>query len=355
MAGDARKWTKLRAILKLEPKRPQSSARIYLFPLYVVTPYLGKLMESFVYLHAYCAYQSPTERDRAIAQDVLQLFQLEQLPGQKLVPKLRVSVLAVLTIVAIFGMAGEALAQRILQRGMSGSDVGIIQEQLFRAGFDPNGIDNIFGRDTERAVKQFQRAHGLFPNGEVDPRTRSVLRGYTQPLTNVSSRTFWEQDIPPDPRIYDTPNSSYATNTSGRSELRRGDRGEAVRQLQRELRRRNFYFDEIDGVYGQNTQSAVASFQWTQRLPASGIADRETLAALNISLEADGNRYVVVVPGDSRQLLQQVRESGVREASPANDRRGPYIRAGRFSSRAEAESLSYRLRSRGLDARVAFF
>ena len=52
-----------------------------------------------------------------------------------------------------------------------------IQHQLARKGFDPGPIDGIWGRKTERAVRQFQAAHALLADGIVGPVTSKALFG----------------------------------------------------------------------------------------------------------------------------------------------------------------------------------
>jgi hypothetical protein len=64
---------------------------------------------------------------------------------------------------------------RTLRRGMTGEDVRELQSLLQRAGFDPGGVDGIFGAGTETAVKSFQAARGLAVDGAVGPLTLGAL------------------------------------------------------------------------------------------------------------------------------------------------------------------------------------
>jgi peptidoglycan hydrolase-like protein with peptidoglycan-binding domain len=64
----------------------------------------------------------------------------------------------------------------ILQRGSSGPDVQTLQQQLTALGFDPNGVDGIFGPGTEAAVRAFQQAQGLTVDGKVGPQTNAALQ-----------------------------------------------------------------------------------------------------------------------------------------------------------------------------------
>jgi chitosanase len=58
---------------------------------------------------------------------------------------------------------------------LSGDDVKALQAALASAGF-PNVQDGIFGAETDRALRAFQRAKGLQADGVAGPRTRSALR-----------------------------------------------------------------------------------------------------------------------------------------------------------------------------------
>src|SRR3954469_4016654 len=55
-----------------------------------------------------------------------------------------------------------------------GDDVALLQQRLLDMGFDPGRCDGIFGRQTDGAVREFQRNVGLLPDGTVGPMT---LRG----------------------------------------------------------------------------------------------------------------------------------------------------------------------------------
>lgn len=69
----------------------------------------------------------------------------------------------------------------ILKRGSKGTEVAYVQAILMDLGYDlqPYGADGDFGRKTEEAVKAFQRAHGLEPDGIVGPRTYAALENAT--------------------------------------------------------------------------------------------------------------------------------------------------------------------------------
>jgi len=63
-----------------------------------------------------------------------------------------------------------------LRRGDRVEDVGYLQELLNQRGFDSGPPDNIFGRNTETAVKAFQKSAGLRVDGVVGKNTWTALR-----------------------------------------------------------------------------------------------------------------------------------------------------------------------------------
>lgn len=65
-------------------------------------------------------------------------------------------------------------ARPVLHRGMAGDEVTALQEAL-RARGAVVGVDGDFGPGTETAVKQWQTAHGLAPDGIVGPATWAAL------------------------------------------------------------------------------------------------------------------------------------------------------------------------------------
>ena len=65
---------------------------------------------------------------------------------------------------------------KLLRLGSRGPQVQLLQLALQRAGYAPGATDGVFGRQTEAALRQFQTANGLTPDGIAGPMTHSVLR-----------------------------------------------------------------------------------------------------------------------------------------------------------------------------------
>jgi peptidoglycan hydrolase-like protein with peptidoglycan-binding domain len=63
----------------------------------------------------------------------------------------------------------------ILKKGSRGDAVRELQRKLTSLGYDTKGIDGIFGSNTEKAVRQFQKDHRLTVDGIVGPATKKVL------------------------------------------------------------------------------------------------------------------------------------------------------------------------------------
>ena len=75
--------------------------------------------------------------------------------------------------------AGFRLGDRLLYRRspmLQGDDVADVQRRLSGLGFDPGGVDGIFGDNTHAAIAEFQRNMGLVTDGICGPVTLSELR-----------------------------------------------------------------------------------------------------------------------------------------------------------------------------------
>lgn len=66
--------------------------------------------------------------------------------------------------------------------------------------------------------------------------------------------------------------------------LREGDRGSDVKTVQEKLKRWGYYTGEVDGIFGEQTASAVRAFQKKNGLTVDGIVGTETSQALGMTL-----------------------------------------------------------------------
>jgi len=273
------------------------------------------------------------------------------------------------------GVTHKAIAQT-LQQGSRGTQVTEIQQRLRDLGYFNQQPTGYFGLITTEAVLQFQRSNGLNPDGIVGQQTQSVLFDNLSRISRFDS-TLASNPLPPPsdtigtlptpPSIGNifspsgiqvTPPPPIETQPSPFRELRFGDRGQDVLELQLKLRQAGFDPGPVDGIYGSQTQDAVEQFQEANNLFPDGVASQDTLQALGLipgSIPAsEPNRYVVVIPIYNGDTLTKVKQY-VDGAFTADSGRGKFVQAGSFADRDGAEEISHRLRSHGLDARVAYF
>ena len=142
---------------------------------------------------------------------------------------------------------------RVLRKGDRGADARRLQEILTTLGLAVGPVDGIFGRRTDAAVRQLQSDQSLRVDGLVGSQTRKRLRSLA-PLKPV-----------PLDRI-----------------LREGSIGSDVYRLQTALRAAGFSPGRPDGVFGDDTRSAVVAFQKARKLTADGLVGPRTGAALGL-------------------------------------------------------------------------
>ena len=112
-------------------------------------------------------------------------------------------------------------------------------------------------------------------------------------LTSAPRTTTAAQTTPGTTRATTTTRTTPATTTlrvalpEGNA-LHRGDRGEAVLNLQKGLAALGFSTGEPDGTFGATTESAVIDFQQSNNLPPDGIVGSDTVRLLNEALERKG-------------------------------------------------------------------
>lgn len=138
----------------------------------------------------------------------------------------------------------------VLTRGNRGAEVAKCQHMLLNRGYLNSAADGVYGEETEKAVRAFQKAEELPITGFVDEKTLEALN----------------EDI-----------GSMPLEGS----LQQGSRGLQVKQVQKKLQQAGYLNDAADGVYGRQTVSAVRAFQRDRSLPASGKVDEDTWSALN--------------------------------------------------------------------------
>ncbi len=150
----------------------------------------------------------------------------------------------------LVALTAAAPAQGVLDPDVAGAQVALRSHGLYRGP-----IDGLRGPQTSRAVRAFQRRHGLQVDGLVGPRTRARLGRLGRP-------------------------------DFGRRLIRRGMVGWDVSVLQFKLTNRGAGVRGIDGIFGGNTLGAVRRFQSSRGLAADGLVGPATRKALRTKARA---------------------------------------------------------------------
>ncbi|MGA1554515.1 MAG: peptidoglycan-binding protein [Ilumatobacteraceae bacterium] len=141
-----------------------------------------------------------------------------------------------------------------LRSGALGSDVVALQQVLMNAGHTlRGGADGVFGPATHATLVAFQAANGLPTTGIVDESTAAAIARIGAPATEVAALVG----------------------------LKAGALGNTVKQLQQALLDAGVRVrGGADGIFGPATAAALSEFQSGQGLPATGVVDEATAAAL---------------------------------------------------------------------------
>lgn len=183
--------------------------------------------------------------------------------------------LALTVVLALVANSAFAASYTTLRYRDQGSNVKAMQQALVALGYSTGGTDGKFGPATEKAVRQFQKDHGLSVDGVAGKATLSLLYGQS-----AGSGTS-------------TPTTQPGTGTSGGyfggnyNTLKYGSQGDRVKLLQQALKDMSFLSGKVDGKFGTGTQVAVTSFQQANGLDADGKAGRKTLKRIEELLEGD--------------------------------------------------------------------
>lgn len=167
---------------------------------------------------------------------------------------------------------------RPLSLGAASDDVRSIQIRLNRISDNYPSIpkiaipDGIFSFDTEDAVRRFQEIFSLTPDGIVGNATWYKI----QRIYNAVKRL---NELDSEGIRLDEVTAQFTGSTS------LGDSGADVVNIQYLLAYLSQFYNtvpliDIDGIFGQETASAVRAFQQTFDIPVTGEVDLETWDAL---------------------------------------------------------------------------
>ena len=141
-----------------------------------------------------------------------------------------------------------------LKKGSKGEQVKEVQTILKTHGYYQGRVDGEYGDLTVSSVKQFQKTiKGLAVDGIVGPVTCKHLQN----------------------------NNNSTTNTSTATTLKKGSKGDNVKQLQNKLKQLGYYTADTDGDYGTKTVNAVKTYQTYYNLVSDGVCGPLTQKVLN--------------------------------------------------------------------------
>ncbi len=168
----------------------------------------------------------------------------------------------------------------LLKIGSKGEDVLTLQMTLRLRGYDigKGGPDGIFGDDTEKAVKEFQKDHKLQADGIVGELTQEALH------------------------------HDYSGNTDYGELLQLGSGGPQVAEMQRLLIKAGYSVGSsgADGIFGAGTESAVKRFQESKGLAKDGIIGPDTKNALKNSNSSSSSLLKIGSTGPEVKELQRL-------------------------------------------------
>ncbi len=191
-----------------------------------------------------------------------------------------------------------------------------------------------------------------YPDTETTPYTGGiiVISGTATPAPTVITINTMEPvaTVPPATPVAATP-TVVPTPTATSSSLRNGSQGDAVRDLQRKLKKLGFYTGNIDGDFGPGTESAVKRIQTQYGLTADGIAGKQTLAALDTATATASptdtptprptaapnyNENTRLENGNSGTLVRKVQDRLIQLGYLAGEANGKYNNATEAAVRA---------------------
>ena len=198
-----------------------------------------------------------------------------------------------LLLAMMLAVASPAAAYQpgTLHSGMKGEEVKTMQIALIAQGYLGGTPDGIFGTNTEKAVKKFQRANQLKADGLAGAKTLEMLyqkAGGAGQTSAAPANDSGSTAAAPAASTTTTATTAAAGNAAGGlfggdySTLRQGATGSRVVALQKQLIALGYLKGSADGKYGKQTAQAVKAFQKANKLTADGLAGNKTLRALEM-------------------------------------------------------------------------
>lgn len=147
----------------------------------------------------------------------------------------------------------------LVKLGDEGDKVRELQHRLLQLQWWEGKITPTFDEATKLAVEGFQGKRGFPVTGEVDKVTWDKLVDMTRTPTKDEMMNIMR----PGPAL-----------------MKKGDKGDDVKDLQARLKQIAWFSERITGNYGDVTAAAVKGFQAKREIPVTGEVDQRTLDRL---------------------------------------------------------------------------
>lgn len=194
----------------------------------------------------------------------------------------------------IFGDVNEIEEEeqgfRELKIGDKGNDVLNVQKSLNYIFSEYKFLpklkeDGYYGKETRKAVELFQQLFGLIVDGIVGKNTYDRIEYVKKNMRFLN--VFLKSQINNKFKDIDFEKRNYGNLEDILLPLKKGDVGENVKILQRELNKLSNYYGFIekiseDGIFGNKTQESLINFQKKFALRVDGIFGKESLNKLLI-------------------------------------------------------------------------
>lgn len=172
--------------------------------------------------------------------------------------------------------AADSSANRgTIRRGTRGNAVRELQKALADLGHKV-AVDGSFGPRTERAVKRFQRRHGLDVDGIVGKQTWTILYDKQQ-------RPIVAPTAPP--AVKEVVEPAFELPAWRGSVLKRGSKGARVRLWQAALNTMGHPCGLVDSQFGPKSVLATKAFQKKHTLKVDAIVGRNTWGVARVVLK----------------------------------------------------------------------
>jgi peptidoglycan hydrolase-like protein with peptidoglycan-binding domain len=219
-----------------------------------------------------------------------------------------------------------------LVEGNTGTQVKYLQQGLRILCYNPKRLDGVFDVNTTSAVKNYQAARGLTPDGIVGDGTWGNIKSDITPIqTALKSKGFYTGTIdgvagdgtynaliefqaangltPDGMAGSSTLSKLYAADpTQSKPVLKLGSTGEYVIELQQKLIILGYPCGDggADGIFGDDTYRAVRMFQQNNGLSIDGIVGSNTWVELETALPNDQIENPLLVLGSSGSAVMRL-------------------------------------------------